>query len=127
MMCVVICVGWMLNAESRPSFRELADEFAKMARDPGRYLVIRGDKLMRLPSYTKQDEKELCNLNFIYADGPEVVMDAEEYLQPKANQQNSNSTTGSMTPPPLTPVKVSRNGGKNYHAGLPKCFRNVVI
>ena len=32
--------GWMLDAESRPSFRELADEFAKMARDPGRYLVI---------------------------------------------------------------------------------------
>ena len=30
----------MLDAESRPSFRELADEFAKMARDPGRYLVI---------------------------------------------------------------------------------------
>ena len=37
----ILCVvGWMLDAESRPSFRELADEFAKMARDPGRYLVI---------------------------------------------------------------------------------------
>jgi len=35
-----LCPGWMLDAESRPSFRELADEFAKMARDPGRYLVI---------------------------------------------------------------------------------------
>lgn len=33
-------LGWMLDAESRPSFIELADEFAKMARDPGRYLVI---------------------------------------------------------------------------------------
>lgn len=33
-------VGWMLDAESRPSFKELMDEFAKMARDPGRYLVI---------------------------------------------------------------------------------------
>lgn len=32
--------GWMLDAESRPSFRELSLEFAKMARDPGRYLVI---------------------------------------------------------------------------------------
>lgn len=30
----------MLDAESRPSFHELAEEFAKMARDPGRYLVI---------------------------------------------------------------------------------------
>ena len=30
----------MLDAESRPSFEELREEFAKMARDPGRYLVI---------------------------------------------------------------------------------------
>ena len=30
----------MLDANSRPGFKELADEFAKMARDPGRYLVI---------------------------------------------------------------------------------------
>jgi len=30
----------MLDAQSRPAFRELSEEFAKMARDPGRYLVI---------------------------------------------------------------------------------------
>ena len=30
----------MLDADSRPSFKELAGEFAKMSRDPGRYLVI---------------------------------------------------------------------------------------
>lgn len=30
----------MLDADSRPSFFELTEEFAKMARDPGRYLVI---------------------------------------------------------------------------------------
>ena len=30
----------MLDADSRPSFDELREEFAKMARDPGRYLVI---------------------------------------------------------------------------------------
>ena len=40
----------MIDADSRPSFSELTDEFAKMARDPGRYLVIKGDSLMRLPS-----------------------------------------------------------------------------
>ena len=51
-MIMIKC--WMLDAESRPSFKELAEEFAKMARDPGRYLVIPGDKLMRLPSYTPQ-------------------------------------------------------------------------
>jgi L1 cell adhesion molecule len=51
-MIMIKC--WMLDADSRPSFKELSDEFAKMARDPGRFLVIPGDKLMRLPSYTTQ-------------------------------------------------------------------------
>ena len=51
-MIMIKC--WMLDADSRPSFKELADEFAKMSRDPGRYLVIPGDRLMRLPSYTQQ-------------------------------------------------------------------------
>jgi len=32
--------GWLVDAECRPSFSELAEEFSKMARDPGRYLVI---------------------------------------------------------------------------------------
>lgn len=51
-MIMIKC--WMLDAESRPSFKELSDEFAKMSRDPGRYLAIKGDKYMRLPSYTLQ-------------------------------------------------------------------------
>ena len=51
-MLMIKC--WMLDPDSRPGFKELAEEFAKMARDPGRYLVIPGDKLMRLPSYTTQ-------------------------------------------------------------------------
>lgn len=50
-MLMIKC--WMLDAESRPGFKELADEFAKMARDPGRYLVIQGDKFMRLPQFSQ--------------------------------------------------------------------------
>lgn len=45
---------WMLDADSRPTFKELAEKFAEMARDPGRYLVIPGDKFMRLPTYSSQ-------------------------------------------------------------------------
>lgn len=30
----------MIDADSRPHFRELVAEFSKMARDPSRYLVI---------------------------------------------------------------------------------------
>ena len=36
----LVYTGWVLDANGRPSFSDLAEEFAKMARDPGRYLVI---------------------------------------------------------------------------------------
>ena len=81
-MIMIKC--WMLDSDSRPTFKELADEFAKMARDPGRYLVINGDSLMRLPSYTQQDEKELIRSLSMPIEGPETIMDAEEYLQPSS-------------------------------------------
>lgn len=40
----------MLDENSRPTFTELNQEFSKMARDPGRYLVIDGDQLKRTPT-----------------------------------------------------------------------------
>jgi len=40
MSCCVVCAGWVLDASSRPSFKELGEEFEKMAMDPSRYLVI---------------------------------------------------------------------------------------
>lgn len=42
--------GWMLDATTRPTFADLTKEFTKMARDPGRYLVIDGDQLKRNPT-----------------------------------------------------------------------------
>jgi len=51
---MIIIKTWMVDPDARPSFKELVEEFSKMSRDPGRYLVIPGDKLMRLPSYTTQ-------------------------------------------------------------------------
>lgn len=45
-MTMIKC--WMLDAESRPGFKELEDVFSKMALDPGRYLIIPGDRYMRL-------------------------------------------------------------------------------
>ncbi|KAL4217428.1 Receptor tyrosine-protein kinase erbB-2 [Mactra antiquata] len=78
-MIMIKC--WMLDADSRPSFAELAEEFAKMSRDPGRYLVIAGDKLMRLPSYS-YDKDDLARHLSVAAEGPEEVIEADEYLQP---------------------------------------------
>lgn len=78
-MIMIKC--WMLDAESRPSFKELAEEFAKMSHDPGRYLFIQGDRFMRLPSYTYQDEKEIIRTIAMEVD--DTLVDSEEYLQPK--------------------------------------------
>lgn len=32
--------GWMVDADTRPPFKELTETFGRMAKDPGRYLVI---------------------------------------------------------------------------------------
>lgn len=33
--------GWMIDENVRPTFKELASEFTRMARDPPRYLVVK--------------------------------------------------------------------------------------
>uniref|UniRef100_A0A8C1XDP5 Receptor tyrosine-protein kinase erbB-4 n=1 Tax=Cyprinus carpio TaxID=7962 RepID=A0A8C1XDP5_CYPCA len=95
-MVMVKC--WMIDADSRPRFKELAAEFSRMARDPQRYLVIQGDDRMKLPSPNHSkffqsllDEEELDDL-----------MDAEEYLVP----QTFNIATSSYTSRP--PMDTSR-------------------
>ncbi|XP_015462409.3 receptor tyrosine-protein kinase erbB-3a isoform X2 [Astyanax mexicanus] len=40
-MVMVKC--WMIDENVRPTFKELASEFTRMARDPPRYLVIKGE------------------------------------------------------------------------------------
>ncbi|KAL2085432.1 hypothetical protein ACEWY4_018752 [Coilia grayii] len=75
-MIMVKC--WMIDADSRPHFRELVAEFSKMARDPSRYLVIQGDERMCLPSPT--DTRFYRSL--ISSEDLEDVVDAEEYLLP---------------------------------------------
>ena len=102
-MLMVKC--WMLEPESRPSFKDLAEEFAKMARDPGRYLVIPGDKLMRLPSYTTQDEKELIRNLASAIGGNEAVLMAEEYLNPGQVASQATLNTPVDTPLPSTPTQ----------------------
>ncbi|XP_063062834.1 epidermal growth factor receptor-like isoform X2 [Engraulis encrasicolus] len=75
-MIMVKC--WMIDADSRPHFRELVGEFSKMARDPSRYLVIQGDERMCLPSPT--DTRFYRSL--ISSEELEDVVDPEEYLLP---------------------------------------------
>ncbi|KAG8522342.1 Epidermal growth factor receptor, partial [Galemys pyrenaicus] len=86
-MIMVKC--WMIDADSRPKFRELIIEFTKMARDPQRYLVIQGDERMHLPSPTDS--------NFYRAlmdeEDMEDVVDADEYLIPQQGFFHSPSTS----------------------------------
>uniref|UniRef100_A0A665W094 Receptor protein-tyrosine kinase n=1 Tax=Echeneis naucrates TaxID=173247 RepID=A0A665W094_ECHNA len=76
-MIMVKC--WMIDADSRPRFRELIAEFTKMARDPSRYLVIQGDDRMHLP--TPADTKLYRSL--ISGEDMEDAVDADEYLVPQ--------------------------------------------
>ena len=90
---------WIKEPESRPSFKDLAEQFSKFACDPGRYLAIPGDRFLRLPTYTQQDERQLIQMLAVPTEGEEKVVDAEEYLHP----QMDPSLQG--TPPPPTPIK----------------------
>uniref|UniRef100_H3DG90 Receptor protein-tyrosine kinase n=1 Tax=Tetraodon nigroviridis TaxID=99883 RepID=H3DG90_TETNG len=77
-MVMVKC--WMIDADSRPKFKELAAEFTRMARDPQRYLVIQGDDCMKLPG--PNDSKFFQSL--LAEEQLEDLMDAEEYLVPQS-------------------------------------------
>ncbi|KAG5833622.1 hypothetical protein ANANG_G00277840 [Anguilla anguilla] len=77
-MVMVKC--WMIDADSRPRFKELGAEFCRMARDPQRYLVIQGDDSMKLPS--PSDSKFFQSL--LEEEELEELLDAEEYLVPQA-------------------------------------------
>lgn len=54
-MVMVKC--WMIDENIRPTFKELANEFTRMARDPPRYLVIKRDSGI-LPPVEPPIEKE---------------------------------------------------------------------
>uniref|UniRef100_A0A8D0SY49 Receptor protein-tyrosine kinase n=2 Tax=Sus scrofa TaxID=9823 RepID=A0A8D0SY49_PIG len=114
-MIMVKC--WMIDADSRPKFRELIIEFSKMARDPQRYLVIQGDERMHLPSPTDS--------NFYRAlmdeEDMEDVVDADEYLVPQQGFFHSPATSrtpllSSLSATSSTPAVacVDRNGQQSY-------------
>ena len=73
----------MSDAESRPNFSELSEKFSNMARDPGRYLVIEGDALMRLPSYSMDRRDMIQYFSKAKNDLPQMLT-AEDYPNPGA-------------------------------------------
>ncbi|KAL7886713.1 hypothetical protein AOLI_G00044340 [Acnodon oligacanthus] len=100
-MIMVKC--WMIDADSRPCFRELVGEFSKMARDPPRYLVIQGDEQMRQSSPTNTN---LYHTLLSTEDMGDVV-DVEDYLLPCKATFNSSQSHSS---PQQNSTEVHGNG-----------------
>ncbi|KAK2870318.1 hypothetical protein QQF64_021724 [Cirrhinus molitorella] len=105
-MIMVKC--WMIDADSRPHFRELVAEFSKMARDPSRYLVIQGDDHMYQLSPTDSKLAKSA-MSWISTEDMDGVVDAEEYLLP-----NKQFFIQSKQPP--TPQY--HNAAENYTNGI---------
>lgn len=91
---LILLSCWAIESDARPTFKSLAETFAEKARDPGRYLMIPGDKFMRLPTYNLHDQKDLTRTL-----GPregssntDTILETEEYLQPKSRHQIENGS-----------------------------------
>jgi epidermal growth factor receptor len=98
-MILVKC--WILDAESRPSFKELAEDFGKMARDPGRYLAFVGDKFMKLRNYSTQDDREVMRNLATTLETSASQSECDEYLQPKSRAPlHAMDWTSSVSPSP---------------------------
>lgn len=78
-MIMVKC--WMIDPDSRPRFKELVTEFANMARDPPRYVVIQNDEQMSLSSPV--DSAFFRALLAEEGGNVKEFLDAEEYLVPQ--------------------------------------------
>lgn len=92
--------GWMIDADSRPKFRELILEFSKMARDPQRYLVIQVQSTPHL-----LPRRVLLVRSHI----PEIPR-GRSFLSPRPHQKPSG-------------IRASTGQGElsQAHHGAPKC------
>ncbi|KAL1020893.1 hypothetical protein UPYG_G00006070 [Umbra pygmaea] len=112
-MVMVKC--WMIDENIRPTFKELANDFSRMARDPPRYLVINDRE--EIPEESHQRESALANLEagleYQDKDGSENSLDMPPHtLSPSSSLSRSRmsshrsvSTTSQAGPGylPMTP------------------------
>ncbi|KAJ0023764.1 hypothetical protein NQD34_003663 [Periophthalmus magnuspinnatus] len=81
-MVMVKC--WMIDENIRPTFKELASEFTRMARDPPRYLVIKED--CSQPD-SALDEQAQRSVDLDELEEVEYALDPEEDLDTLAPPQ----------------------------------------
>lgn len=118
---------WNLDAGLRPTFKDLVEVYSAYARDPGRYLYVPGDKHMRLPSFTSQDEKDLIRNLPTAGDCETIAETADEYLQPKQGHSMMMHHGGNDrpdVPPPETLRYCGEPGAHKMMIGADECDHN---
>ena len=105
-----ISTGWLLDEESRPSFKQLSEELGRMTKDPQRYLVIQNDTdgLSSLPSPTPSEFYKSLITGDLEGTDPNMFMDAEDYLQPMSTVQNYTYQPGQSPFFPPSPVSLNQ-------------------
>ncbi|XP_076870273.1 receptor tyrosine-protein kinase erbB-3a [Brachyhypopomus gauderio] len=113
-MVMVKC--WMIDENVRPTFKELANEFTRMARDPPRYLVIKGESTAAVPAPAEPHVTEMVVLGAGLDDQEDEVLEdgmtmPPAYLTPSRSLPRLRADTqrASLTPSclagylPMTP------------------------
>ncbi|XP_031623661.1 epidermal growth factor receptor [Contarinia nasturtii] len=85
--CVLLSC-WQIDADSRPTFKILVDEFEKFKSDPGRYLHIPGDSYYRSPQYTGHDDKDLIRTLARQHINQESIVDIDMMTNPNRMSQS---------------------------------------
>lgn len=110
--CILLSC-WQIDADSRPTFKELVVEFQNYASDPGRYLVIKGDTFSRSPQYTGQNQKDMIRTLTRQQHNQESVIDVDPFAH--VNKRLSQSIPG---PSSASMQQPNANALKLYNLGL---------
>ncbi|KAK7878770.1 hypothetical protein WMY93_030930 [Mugilogobius chulae] len=132
-MVMVKC--WMIDENIRPTFKELANEFTRMARDPPRYLVIKED--CSQPE-SAVDEQAQRSVDLDELEEMDFALEAEEDLDglslapapaPYLSQSRSLSRLSRMDShrvqiPTAETGYLPMTPGVDAHAGLQSLFQS---
>lgn len=118
-MVMVKC--WMIDENIRPTFKELANEFTRMARDPPRYLVIKESGAAPPAEPPTLSDKELDEMETLELDEEEEELDVSFGLSPGLYPQRprgSSARSPSLLSPPAGYIPMNQPGlGSGRQAG----------
>ncbi|KAM8990257.1 LOW QUALITY PROTEIN: receptor tyrosine-protein kinase erbB-3 [Ara ararauna] len=110
-MVMVKC--WMIDENIRPTFKELANEFTRMARDPPRYLVIKESGAAPPAEPPTLSDKELEEMETLELEEEEEDLDASFGLSAGLSPQHprgSSARSPSLLSPPAGYIPMNQPG-----------------